>query len=103
MARWRAGDRHPEAGGRVSGSDVCRGSEERRSLLLEEGQHFLIDGVARVVTCPCSSQRIARHGVGLPGRRGMLEEVRGKAVVVASLNAGTGLVPAILDSCIERW
>jgi len=43
--------------------------------------------------CPCSSQRIARHGVGLPGRRGMLEEVRGKAVVVASLNAGTGLVP----------
>ena len=46
MARWRAGERHPEAGGRVSGSDVWRGSEERRSLLLEEGQHFVKVGVA---------------------------------------------------------
>ena len=35
-----------------------------------------------------------RHGVDLPGQRGRLEEVREKAGVVASLTAGTGLVPA---------
>ena len=46
-------------------------------------------------TCPCSSQRILRRGVvGLPAKlSGKLEAVRVKAVVVASLNVGTGSVP----------
>ena len=44
VALLRAGEREPEAGGRVSGSDVCRGSEDRRSLLLEEGQDLVIVG-----------------------------------------------------------
>ena len=45
-------------------------------------------------TCPCSSQRIWRHGVGLPGNfEEKREAVRVKAVVVASPDGGTGLVP----------
>ena len=48
-----------------------------------------------VETCPCSSQRIARPGVDLPGQRGIREAGRGKAILAAFPNVGTGWVPAI--------
>ena len=59
---------------------------------------------SKMETCPCSSQRIARPGVDFPGPRGKLEAVRGKPVVAASLNAGTGLAPATRDtSSMRGW
>ena len=56
----------------------------------------IMDGKERLETCPYSFQRSGRRDGGLLGQKGRREAGRGKAVLAASLDVGTGLVPAML-------
>ena len=121
MALWRAGEKDPDAGSRVSGSEDWRGSEDRRSLRVRRGFIFLLllllllrlyilpvgEKIIKIIkiikalyspswrqaTCPCSCRRNARLGGDLQEQSKKRGARREMATLAASPNVGIGSVP----------